>query len=526
MKVWMVCVLAVCVMGVTGCGSKESKAEKQAARAEQLRQEVEAQFAAIAELQSNGELDAAVALIEQCLANAKYKNYRPAFFSQKVDLLLAQDKSEEAGGIVLAALEKEPQLARGTLGRVHAYHQGRGDHAAVFGWSKLLLAAGKGAALPKDLHPQVLGWQLAAAVATGDSAAVAEAVDQVIARLAPKAGVTRLQEVVGSLIAAEKFALASEVIECLAAKGGAAQEYKALAVTLRLRNVLAQKDWGKVPAAIEACTAQLQDGDLAAQLRQTAQAFQKGGQVALLEPICKNLFLAVPGKEAAAGLAARLWLDIGVASDKRVLPERLVALLEAKVQAEQVADLFERHFYLLAEDPSAIKTLLAVGERIVGACSDKETIDRLTIKRLDGAFIIEDYDLALDMLGQGIPGQSPQWHEMSIPKVKAHRALAQSKTLEAIGHFRAFMKVLADVGPEEEHDPTSGVVYSREWILGRNAHRIAGLYESISETDNAAKAREEAKALFAAALAKAKDDDDTLKQLKAELQEMGLPPQQ
>jgi hypothetical protein len=84
------------------------------------------------------------------------------------------------------------------------------------------------------------------------------------------------------------------------------------------------------------------------------------------------------------------------------------------------------------------------------------------------------------------------------------------------------MKVLAAEGPEEEPDPRTNITYSKEWLLGYNANRIAGLYEKASDTANAAKAREEAKALFATALQKVEKDEDTLNALKEELKKLGL----
>jgi len=75
---------------------------------------------------------------------------------------------------------------------------------------------------------------------------------------------------------------------------------------------------------------------------------------------------------------------------------------------------------------------------------------------------------------------------------------------------------------EEEFDPTTGIAYSREWILGRNAHRIAGILDSIPDKEEADKARAEAKDYFKEALKKAAKDPEALKLLKEETKDMGL----
>ena len=519
----MVSVLCVLTAGVSGCRSKASKAERQALREAALRQEVEAQFAEAAELQAGGQAGAAMEVLEKGFANAKFKAYRPRFFAQKVDLLLAQDKAGEAGELIVKAWAKEPRLAQVVFGRVRAYYQGKHDDAALLAWGRRLLDMGKGETLPKHLRPQVLEWLLASAMALDDTAATADAVDRLLAGLEPKVAAPRLQQAVNALIGASKFEQAAALIAHLAShRLGSAQEYKDLVVTANLRNRVAAKDWPEVPGAFEACAAQLADDALLGLLRQMFTALRKSQQMALVEDVCKRIFLSAPSKKVSAGYAARSWVELGMMADKKVLPERLTALLDADVLPRDVADSFERHFYQLVEDTEAIKKLYAIGERIKAVCTDKETVDLLEVKLLEGAFITENYDLALEMLERGIADKPKAWHDMAIPKTKAHRALAQGKPLEAIGFFRAFMAAVRASGMEEEHDPTTGVAYSQEWLLGRNAHRIAGIYASIPDPENAAKAREEAKALFDQGFKKAGDDAETLKVLQEELKALGL----
>ena len=518
MRALLVCALAMCVLGagVSGCKPKQSKAERQALQMEALRQDVEAQFAEILALQSMGQMDDAMALLEKCFADKKYAIYRTRFFTQKIDLLLVQDKCEEAGKLILTTWAKDAQLAQSVFGRVRAYYQDKRDNEAMLAWCKQLL--GMGETFPKHLRSQVLEWQLSAATTLDDIAAITDAVGQMVAELSPDKAMPLLQQAINSMIGAAKFDQVSAVIGCLASH----QEYRDVVVTTNLKSLVAQKDWEKVSGAFEACAAQLKDDVLSTLLRQTFATLQKSGQIALLEKTCHGIFMAAPTKKVSASYAARIWVDIGMMANKNVLQERLVALLDAKIQAEQVAMLFERYFYEFVEDHAAIKNLCVLGERIMSECSDQETKDSLKVKVLDGAFIREDYDLVLQMLERGIPDKPKEWHDMSIPKVKAHRALAQNKTQEAIEYFREFTKVMAASGPEEEHDPTTGVAYSKEWILARNAHRIATLYDTLSDAANAAKAREEAKAHFAAARVKAEKDTDTLKVLVQEMQEMGF----
>jgi hypothetical protein len=120
------------------------------------------------------------------------------------------------------------------------------------------------------------------------------------------------------------------------------------------------------------------------------------------------------------------------------------------------------------------------------------------------------------MLEKGIPGKDPAWHAMSLPKVKAHRAQARKNPRDAVKYYREFMQCWETGDKEEEFDPTSGIAYSKEWILARNASRIAEILQSIPDEAEAAKARDEARAFFKIAIEKAKDDEAATKLVTAE----------
>ena len=523
--VWMATlgVLSVCAFGISGCKDKQKASEQQTLQAEAVRLEVENQVAEILDLQEKGHTEDAMALLDTCLADKKYNAHWPRFFAQKVDLLLTQDKCEDARVLVLKTLAKQPQLAQSACTRISLYYQNRRDHAAMLDWCKELLLMGKGKTLSQDLRQQILEWQLSATAALGDPVAIGNIVTQILTELRPEQATPLLQQVINTLLASGRIEQISAMLACLESnKKGTAKEYKDLIAATNLRSLLVQKDWLNVPDAVEACAKQLNDESLLALLRQAFATLQKNQQTALLEEVGQSVFLTVPSKGKSAGYVARIWMEIGMLADKRVFPERLIALLEAKVPAEQIANLFEYYFYEFVEDHETIKSLCVIGERIVEACTEKDTQNALKIRLLDGAFIVEDYDLALTMLERGIPDKPKEWHNITIPKVKAHRALIQDKKEDAIGYFREFMRVMTELGQDEEHDPSTGVAYSKEWLLGRNAHRIATLYDSLSDTTNAAKAREEAKALFDRALEKASKDASTLKILKEELAEMGI----
>lgn len=501
---------------LTGC---RPSPEKLAAREAKISQEVDEQFAKLQELQMAGKIADAIALTDKALKTRRFAAHKERFFTQKIDLLLADNKDKEAGDLIVSTWNSDPALARTVSGRLYNHYQQTNNGPGLLAWCKRLL--GLGPTLPADLRLQVLGWQLTTTFAQKDPAAAQASIDAALATLRADEAVPLLQSALGALIDGGQHAFALTLVQYVGSKNAEAT-YRNLTVTLTLRCVLAAGDWEKFPAAFQTCVSQLPDEPLAKLLRTVFGSLQKGGQRDLLEQSSKQVIFNATDKTNAVNLAARTWVETGVAADKKMLPERLDALLNAKVSPVQVGSLFDRYFYEMVEKPEIIRSLCSIGERILANCADEATVNNVKVKVLDGAFITENFDLAVQMLEKHIPGKDQAWHDMSLPKVKAHRAMAQKKPREAVQYFREFMNAWIASKQEEEFDPTTGIAYSREWILGRNANRIAGILDSIPDKAEADKARAEAKDYFKTALEKAQKDPEALKLLKEETKDMGL----
>ncbi|HRR32973.1 MAG TPA: hypothetical protein P5026_02640 [Kiritimatiellia bacterium] len=502
-----------CLMGVTGC---KPSAEEIAAREALLGHEIERTFENIQRLRGDENLGEALTLIDQALANPKYAAHRTRFFTEKISVLLAQDNDAAARAAILEAWKKTPESARAVFGNVHNAYRQMNRHADIRHWCRDLQARDVG--LPADLMPQVLNWQLAASLAMADADLAQSDLDSVINGLPADKAAPIVQQSVGGLIDAGKHAFASRLLSHLQSKKLKDPAYSQILAALSLRTVLAAKNWDAAPAEFDACVAQLPDSALYPLARTFFTTLQKNGRNDLVEQASKKVVFNALDKTNSVNYAARVWVETGVAANPRVLPERLDALLAARISPVQVGNIFDRYFYEMAEQLDTIRALCAVGERILVACSDENTINSIKVKVLDGAFITENYDLAVSMLEKGIPGKDKAWHDMSLPKVKAHRAMAKNQPREAVAFFREFMDTWLKSDQEEEFDPTSGIAYSREWILGRNAKRIAGILDTIPDTAGADKARAEAKGYFKTAIEKAANDPAALKLLQEETQ--------
>ena len=504
-----------CLLLPQGCGPS---AEKRAAREAQLNQEIETAFERVQMLRGEDKNAEALALLDQALANRKYADYKPRFFTEKIQTLLTMDNDVAARDAVLTAWQREPDCARAVFGSIHSHLKQASRHADVRAWCKSLLDVS--VKLPAELREQVLGWQLDAAMALADPEIAKADIDTLLAALDPAKAEATLSRTLGSLVDAGQYPFAATLIQHLEGKQPAV--FPDLLATLSLRNALGAKEWDALPAAFDTCVARLPDDQLYKLSRTFFSTLQKNGKADLMEKTSENAVFNAKGKPNSVNYASRVWMECGVSADKNALPVRLEALLAANISPVQVGNLYDQYFYAMTEHPGIIGKLCALGERIITACPDTNIVNAVKVKVLDGAFIIENYDLAVTLLENGIPGKDKVWHDMSIPKVKAHRAMAKNQPREAAGFFRAFMNAWIATEQEEEFDPVNGIAYSREWILGRNAKRIADLFDSIPDKAEADKARAEAQAYFKTALEKAANDPEALKKLKEETAALGL----
>jgi hypothetical protein len=491
-----------------------------AAREALLNREIERVLEKAAMLRMEDKTAEALDLIEKGLANPNYAVQKTSFFTEKIQLLLALNRDAAACEAVLAAWKTDPASARAVYGTIQTYYQQMNRHADVRAWCQKLRSPDVG--LPPDLRDAVLKGQFTASLAMADETAACADLSTLFTELKPADAVPFVQQALNGLIDANQHTFAAALLRHLGEKGSNIPLYRDMMVSLTLRCALAAKDWKQAPAAFDACIAHLPDDQLNKVIRSFFSVLQKNDKNTLIEQTSKKVIFNAPSKTNSANYAARVWVEIGVAANRGMLPERLDALLNANISPVQVGNIFDRHFYEMTEHLDIIRNLCAVGERILANCSDENTRNAVKVKVLDGAFITENYDLAVQMLEQGIPGKDKAWHDMSLPKVKAHRAMAQNNPRDAIGFFRDFMNAWIVSDQQEEFDPTSGIAYSREWILGRNAKRIADILDTIPDKAEADKARAESRAYFKTALEKAANDPEALRLLTAETRAMGL----
>ena len=206
---------------------------------------------------------------------------------------------------------------------------------------------------------------------------------------------------------------------------------------------------------------------------------------------------------------------------------------EPRVSFDFIGLLTEEAFIRLAGDvksPKAdtdrrIKELVEFsGKLLDGNVLAPSSHDSLRERRLDGFFLVGDYDSAIAEMLKGLPGRTKEWCDSTVAKLRAHKAMESGQRKEAVKQLKIFIDyMLSDAMKDfEDSDPANGVVYSREWVAAKNYMRCA----TLSGDDGDAKAKaefiEKARPLYKAALEKAKGDEVSLKELQGEMKSYGL----
>ena len=204
-----------------------------------------------------------------------------------------------------------------------------------------------------------------------------------------------------------------------------------------------------------------------------------------------------------------------------------------RVPYDYIGQLTEDQFIRFAGDGGAkpaditrLKELLAFSEKLVkSGVLSTAAANALKERRLDGYFLSNDFDGAIRYLEtEGAPNRTPAWCKGTAAKLRAHKAMAAKDNKEAVRQLLAFGDfMLSDEQKDfEDCDPTTGIVYSRDWVVARNYMRCAKMSRELGDAANADKYLAEAKKYFVTAHEKAADDQKSLETLREEMKADGL----
>lgn len=470
-------------------------------------------FASAEELYFGGDTNGAVALLAKAVDLPEYAEERRQIFSMLVRTELGAGMVDSARARMLAAYKDDPELAEDACGAVFYHYSGQGDNQAAADWTDEVLKIKN---LSSTVCRNVREWNFLSHIAIGNADKVV-ALSRGFVDDAPADDAIRiLRRGVDVLFDKRDTEVVSRILATAGRTVTSDVPTRNLLSTIRLRLSAEKGDWGMLRDSFRNSYTSFSDEELLYAMRKIQPAISKARKYDTADAIFICAITNDAQRPMSYGYAARQWVASAVATDIHDIPERIEFLTDRGRQMPDVCSIFIRHAYEGVDDVEFVNGMKAVGDRLIPLATDEDTRSAIRTAVLDFAFVLEDYDSAIKYLEAGIPGYDRNWHEMALSKVKAHKALKENRPLDAIREFRGFMAVVRTSEETETSDPATGMVHTREMILGRNAKRIGDIYASIPDAEKAAAAYEEARGYYRQAL-ETTTDPETVEFLKKEM---------
>lgn len=495
---------------VTGCRRpyKSGKADK-----------VKKLFTQAQALFQDGNTNAAINVLSKALDNKVYKENRAQIFNGLMNMLLTADRADDAKTRYLEAISQDEKLARAGFGIVYDYYIRRGDRSALIKWTKKLIES----QLPERLTEQAFIWHMKACYANEQFDQALELVPVCVKKFSAASNRRIFGNLVESIFDNKKYSDAARLLDAIAKESTNIPELQHLVDISRIDLSILRKQWRDAEQKFMKVASGLTDGELSDCLHRTATKAIADEKFNIVDRLCNFVLKNQRDKEKTKQEAAIQWLTVAEKQKAaNEIPRRLKSLSQFGFSPRFLSYLYKKHFYFVVNQDKKknISKMINFGEELAPNLTDEKDQSQLKTMILDGTFIIGDYKQSLKILKQGIPTRKKEWHEMAISKVKAHKALKEGNKKQAVRYFREFMSYLSKSDEQKQQDPSTGIVHTKEMILGFNAKRIGDILNSIGDKDGSQKAYKEAREHYKNALKEIKPDSKQYKLLQAEMAEV------
>lgn len=483
-----------------GCGREQAgdagaKGEPATEAQEGEQQDILSQLFYEAEnLFANGSTNETLALLEGALDNQDYAQHRRQVFAMLIRILLYTEQVDAASERMINAYAAGDEIAGDAMGAVYFYHMERGDAAGAAAWTERVLAT---EGITDAVRRNMREWNLMAHIQLGSADKIVAICDSLFMNAPGGDAIVILNRAIDMLFDRRQTDLVEKILAGASRTVTSDAGTRNLIMTTRLRLLAEQGKWDALAKIFPSAAETLPDAELLRAFRRVINAANQAKNGKVVDEMCSMVITNFAGKTSTAALAARQWADSAARNEPASLPDRLTALLNKDFPVNLVSGIFMRYFYDISDDQALVREMKDIGERIIPLLQDEDTKGSVMTMVLDSCFILEDYDSALAILRAGVHGYDAPWHEMAIAKVEAHKALAENRPVDAIKFFRAFMATVEVSKDGDAADPSTGVVHTREMILGRNAKRIGDIYRDlVKDPVQAASAYAEARAYY------------------------------
>jgi tetratricopeptide (TPR) repeat protein len=448
-------------------------------------------FTEARDLLGEGYTNAVLEKLEQALDAPELSDDRPAIYKAITSVMLMGGRVEETKTRLAASFKTEPDLSMSSLGAVRNFYLSQDDRDSAHAWVEQL----RGLALEDRMTATLTTWQVEEYLHREDG----DRVCTILAAAVKSLPGERVADVVGSVIArvvkADQADLLARILDLAEGVPDGAPRLVELAAVYRIE-LSAMR--GNLPQAIAAFSDFIEAGDLAASrhlFRSLSTRARTQGDRAAVDNLC---LAVLERQEAAAEAIQRVAVTTycrAAASPEHFAeyPPRITKLLELGVVPAIIRNPFVGQYRAIIQsgDAELVRAMIGLAEQLSALVDDEQAKDAYLALALDGYVVLDDYRKAVAMVDQGFRKADSEWQAVMVPKLRAHLAMEEGHTQEAIQHFREFMRAAA------VQTPGSAALAQ---TLGMNAARIGDLWRGIGEADKAQAAYVEARAHYNGAL--------------------------
>ena len=531
MKHFNVCITLFCAaLLAAGCGKKAESAASPDVEEELSRPELEfdedviyALFEKVDDILGTGATNEATRVFVEAIDDPEFAPARQRLFTTLLRFLLFTDQVEEAKSRYLAALRTEPEEALPAQDFIYGHLLNAGDRAAALDWARTLTAQD----LPIATRSAAVEWLATGYLADGNRDGALAAVTNAIAEFPPSVAAPLAQRFAQEALSRDPkdVSLAEGIAAALSARSEA-KEYAAAANGLELKILAAKRDFAGAAKRIPELVGLLSDAQFVQGLNEIFRAAEAAGDADSVDLVASAVVLDERFSDypSARLAAARRWLAAvldGSPDHRAEYPQRFDKLVKLQFRPAHLYSLYSRFFYDIMDDIDVLKETAAIGKILRQQLDDPSSVEGLKSFELDADFVLGDYDAALAVIDGGIADHDAAWHQMTRTKILAHKALADKEWATAVARFREFLDLLPD---EDQHDPTTGIVFSRDSLVGLNEKRIGDIWTEAGDPAKAAAAYAAAREAYEKAIEKNQAGSETADYLQARLAEIPAAP--
>ncbi len=222
------------------------------------------------------------------------------------------------------------------------------------------------------------------------------------------------------------------------------------------------------------------------------------------DSLSEELMTTCLSRNAVREAAARHWMrSVRERKDVAGMGVRLVSLRERGLSAGFIADQMDGVYteFLGSGDAKAMAPVYAMFDSLMKNSQDLNFKRRVAGYLLDMGFFLEKYAESLALVESDLFKDDERvMTGVLAAKIKAHLALQEKRTDDAVRHFREFMLLISKQMVDREMDPLDGSWVTADMVMGLNCRRIGDILAEAGRAEEAAKAYAEARGYYEKAL--------------------------